>query len=166
MQIDSERHSVFNRKIVDLNETDHRALIDIYKLSVEMADRISQRRQQANTFYLSINTALITAALYIGSQQGSSFSIYVISTIGIAIAAIWWRNITSYRLLNGSKFAVIQQIEQALPIAPYRTEWDILGRETKANHYREFYEVERLVPYVFGLLHFLNLCVTAFTRAN
>lgn len=166
MQINPKEHSALNKELDDLNETDYQGLIEIYKLAVEMADRISQRRQQANNFYLSINTALISAAIYISSQKASSFGVFALSTIGIAIASIWWRNITSYRLLNGSKFAVIQQIEQALPAAPYRTEWDILGRETKANRYREFYEVERLVPYVFGLLHFLNLCATAITNAS
>src|SRR5262245_9792406 len=36
-------------------------LLEQYKLYVEMADRISQRRGTANTFFLTVNTAIIGA---------------------------------------------------------------------------------------------------------
>ncbi|MBM5818188.1 MAG: hypothetical protein FJ083_16945, partial [Cyanobacteria bacterium K_Offshore_surface_m2_239] len=35
-------------------------LFDQYKLAVEMADRVSARRMQANTFFLAVNTGLLT----------------------------------------------------------------------------------------------------------
>ena len=34
-------------------------LLEQYKLYLEMADRISSRRQSANSFFLSLNTALV-----------------------------------------------------------------------------------------------------------
>ncbi len=34
-------------------------LLDIYKLYVEMADRISQRRQSANSFFLTLNSVIV-----------------------------------------------------------------------------------------------------------
>ena len=36
-------------------------LLEQYKLYVEMADRISQRRGAANTFFLTFNTAVVGA---------------------------------------------------------------------------------------------------------
>jgi hypothetical protein len=36
------------------------ALLEQYKLYVEMADRISQRRGLTNTFFLTLNTAIFT----------------------------------------------------------------------------------------------------------
>lgn len=39
------------------NYTEH--LFEQYKLYVEMADKISARRQTANTFFLTINTAAV-----------------------------------------------------------------------------------------------------------
>ncbi|MGW1594955.1 RipA family octameric membrane protein [Streptomyces sp. NPDC002343] len=35
-------------------------LLDLYKLAVEMADRVSARRGTANAFFLSVQTALVT----------------------------------------------------------------------------------------------------------
>ena len=35
-------------------------LLEQYKLYVEMTDRISQRRMNANTFFISVNTLLLT----------------------------------------------------------------------------------------------------------
>ncbi|RDD97660.1 hypothetical protein DTW92_07525 [Paracoccus pantotrophus] len=37
-------------------------VLEIYKMLVEMADRVSQRRQSANSFYLTVNTAIIGGA--------------------------------------------------------------------------------------------------------
>ncbi|MFM7513701.1 MAG: hypothetical protein ACKO3F_10140 [Cyanobium sp.] len=35
-------------------------LFDQYRLAMEMADRLSARRMQANTFFLAVNTGLLT----------------------------------------------------------------------------------------------------------
>jgi hypothetical protein len=48
--------------------TAHR--LEQYKLYVEMADRIGARRQAANTFFLTINTALLAfLGLFAANQQ-------------------------------------------------------------------------------------------------
>jgi len=44
-------------------------VIEIYKLYVEMADRISTRRQLANSFFLSINTAIVAIVGYVRFGQ-------------------------------------------------------------------------------------------------
>ena len=42
-------------------------LIDQYKLYVEMADRVSSRRAAANTYFLSLNTAVVALVSYLGT---------------------------------------------------------------------------------------------------
>ena len=37
-------------------------VLDIYKLAVEMADRVSSRRATANAFFLTVNTGLVAVA--------------------------------------------------------------------------------------------------------
>ena len=44
-------------------------LLEIYKIYVEMTDRISTRRQSANSFFLSINTLLIALVGYVQLGQ-------------------------------------------------------------------------------------------------
>ena len=37
------------------------AVFEQYKICIEMADRVSQRRGPTNTFFLTLNTAIFTA---------------------------------------------------------------------------------------------------------
>ncbi len=125
--------------------------LELYKLAVEMADRISARRGLANTFFLTANTGL-TALL-----GGTNLRWYV-AVAGIVLAVVWWLLLDSYRRLNRAKFAVILGIEQRLPVRIYSDEWDQLALPVSANRrtpigrlrsYRELGAVERLVPFVF-----------------
>ena len=48
-------------------------LLEQYKLYVEMADRISARRQTANSFFLSINTAIIALISYLNFGSKTTY---------------------------------------------------------------------------------------------
>jgi hypothetical protein len=59
-------------------------LLEQYKLYVEMADRISGRRQSANSFFLSVNTAIIAAVGYVNFSSKTISEFYcLISLAGI-----------------------------------------------------------------------------------
>lgn len=133
------------------------AVLSIYQLYVEMADRVSERRQSANSFYLSINTVFLGAFAVFGGSKLGPLELLIVSIAGIALCFMWRQNIHSYRDLNSGKFAVINAIEELLPIAPYETEWEILGRGTRRAKYRPFHEVERVVPYVFMTIYAIVL---------
>ncbi len=63
-----------------------------YKLFVEMTDRISSRRQSANSFFLSVNTAVIAIIGYVqlGQTAGSSNTFYwLVSIAGMALCYTW-----------------------------------------------------------------------------
>src|SRR2546426_1964670 len=47
------------------------AALEQYKLYVEMADRISARRQTANEFFLSVNTVIVALLGYLRTVQRS-----------------------------------------------------------------------------------------------
>lgn len=137
------------------SENDSKTVVDIYKVLVDMADKVSQRRQAANSFYLSVNTAIIGASAYISTRSDWT-STDVISVAGIAISVLWARNIVSYRTLNAAKFKVINQIEEALPIAPYTAEWEYLDPDKDGIRHKPFHEVEIIVPWVFALVHLVQ----------
>ena len=77
-------------------------LIEIYKLYVEMADRVSSRRQAANSFYLTINTAIIGAATFF-QVSTSLIRLWLVAVAGAALCLMWIRNIQSYKDLNLGK---------------------------------------------------------------
>lgn len=132
--------------------------LEIYKLLVEMADRVSQRRQSANSFYLSVNTLLVGGSVYLATLNPSVWNRFVISAAGMAICALWVMNIASYKTLNSAKFNVITEVEKCLVIQPFSDEWVHLDPEEDGKRHRPFHQVERIVPgvfiaiYAFGIL--------------
>ena len=129
-------------------------LLEQYKLYVEMADRISARRQTANSFFLSINTAIVALISYInfGSKITTDFY-WLVSLSGAVLCYMWYRLIRSYKDLNSAKFKVVHEMEQELPSAPYDIEWDKAGRGKDPKLYLPFTHIEMIIPWVFFTIH-------------
>jgi len=137
--------------------------LEQYKIYVEMADRISSRRQSANSFFLSVNTAVVAIIGYVqlGQATGTSQAFYwLVSIAGMALCYTWYRLIRSYKDLNSGKFKVIHALEQKLPTAPYDAEWESLERGNNPKLYHPFTKVEIVVPWVFFILHLSILLQT------
>jgi hypothetical protein len=120
----------------EYGDCNRQQLFDQYKLAVEMADRVSARRMQANTFFLAVNTGLIAV---------------------LVLCYGWWRIVGSYRQLSSGKHAVILEIETLLPAAPYAAEWAVLGEGRDPRRYLPLTRVETWVPRLFALLYLLLL---------
>jgi len=131
-------------------------LLEIYKLYVDSAEKTTDRRQSANSFFLTVNTALIALTGYVqlGAGDTNTSSYYwAVSLAGMILCLAWYRLIRSYRGLNSGKFKVIQAMEQYLPAAPFNTEWEVLGKGKDPKKYLSFSKVEAIVPWVFLCLH-------------
>lgn len=131
--------------------------LEIYKLLVEMADRVSQRRQTANNFYLSINSLLLGSSAYASALGSSLYGAGVTTLAGLLISALWIRNIESYKVLNEAKFSVINEIERQFTVQPFTEEWDRLTPSGSNKRYKPFHKVEVAVPYVFTLIYSLQI---------
>lgn len=131
-------------------------LLEQYKLYVEMADRISGRRQTANSFFLSINTAIVALVSYVGLCTGKEANFYwIISCAGMVVCFSWYRLLRSYKDLNSAKFKVIHEMEANLPFATYDVEWEKAGRGEDKKLYLPFTHIEINVPWVFFAIHTL-----------
>lgn len=144
-------------------------LLEQYKLYVEMADRISQRREQSNRFYVTIVSALAAIVVVIArfgvpadAANGalSHIGFLAIGLFGLALSIIWLFNIRSYRALNSAKFVIINEIEKQLPFAGYTEEWNILRPPSGSPSYLQLTRVEQFVPAIFATL-FLLLTIYA-----
>lgn len=146
--------------------TDYRShFFDQYKLYVESIEKISDRRQAANGFFLTINTALITLiGLSFGIEKINHLN-YVkalIAVVGLIICVIFWFLIRSYKQLNTGKFTVLHEIEKELPLALYKYEWGVLGEGKNKKLYYPFSHVEQLIPITFGIIYSLLIVVFIF----
>ena len=139
-------------KNIDLKINDnHRYLFEQYKLFVDLADKISQRRATNNNFFISVNAALLTIAAWIKDSFGNYM--YLISFIGIVISLFWFLSIRSYKQLNTGKFKVIHELEKLLPAQMFSYEWEILGKGKRLNNYYPISHIEMVIPFIFILLY-------------
>lgn len=137
-----------------LNEKWHSHLVDQYKLYVEMADRISQRRTTANSYFLSVNAAILAFVGYLTSKETTDH-LWVIGIAGITLSLLWFSIIRSYKHLNTAKWLVVHEIEKRLPISPYDAEWDFVQRGTNPRLYRPITHIESWIPWIFAGLHLI-----------
>lgn len=153
-------------------------VLEIYKTMVEMADRSTARRAGANTFFLTLNTALAAVVGIVSSARRPTpgvsfdpFGLVMTSVAGIILAAVWWALLRYYRRLSAAKFDVINRLELRLPSRPYTDEWKVLhpdeavaqgdhadgsrwGRWRRGVRHREATAVEQVVPFVFMAVYF------------
>jgi len=132
-------------------------LFEQYKLYVEMADRISARRMLANSFFLGIHTALVTAFAVLQKEEVLQATLLGLAPFAavLLLCFVWWRVVHSYRQLNSGKFQVIHALEQMLPVAPYDEEWVVLGAGKNRRKYLPLTHIENWVPVCFGILYLL-----------
>jgi hypothetical protein len=106
-------------------------LLEQYKIYITSTEKISDRRQKANEFFLALNSALVTLLGFVLSKSNERILIPTVllgSLAGIIMCYLWYRILRSYKGLNDGKFKVLHAIEARLPLALYDTEWEMLGR--------------------------------------
>ncbi|NLV73354.1 MAG: hypothetical protein GXY52_01520 [Chloroflexi bacterium] len=141
------------------------ALVEQYKLYVEMADRTSARRVDTNKFYVTLLTGLLALiALAFEKEWFANIqdpTLIVASAIGLLLCIVWGINIRSYKQLNSGKFKVIHDIEKQLPFQCYECEWDLLGQGKDKKLYYPLSHVEGWVPVAIGIPYGILLIYTA-----
>ena len=140
-------------------------LLEQYKIYINAAEKISDRRQKANEFFLALNTFLVTLLGYITAKmqhEVSHLTVLFASIAGISMCYLWYRMVLSYKGLNGGKFNVIHTIETRLPMALYDTEWELLGRGKNKKLYWPFTHIEVWIPWIFITLYAVLCALVVF----
>ena len=136
------------------------AVLEQYKLYVEMADRVSARRGLTNSFFLTLNTGIVTAivtlvaAVHEVPAGGKAWwlAIPLVAILGQCYA--WFYLVRSYRLLNSAKYRVVGALEERLPASPFwRAEWWELGEGRDRARYWPLSHIEQWIPVLFGLTY-------------
>jgi len=150
--------------------------LDLYKLFVETTSHVSDRREKTNSYFLAINTGLVTllgGVVPSISDEGQLDAPYFLSGIaplaGLLLCLVWYRIIHSYRQLNAVKFEIVHALEQRLPIRLFEAEWKHAGRGKDGTRYAPLIGLEKQVPAVFALLYLwllIGACVAASSAAT
>src|SRR5450756_2223267 len=85
-------------------------ILELYKTAVEMADRTSARRAGANSFFLTLNTALAAVVGIVSSARKppphgnlptfDAFGLVMTAAAGIVLSLTWRALLRYYRRLN------------------------------------------------------------------
>lgn len=132
-------------------------LLEQYKMYVEMADRISSRRNLANVFFLSLHTSILAGIGFTLKELDIVLlkgAIPFVLCCVLLLCLVWWWLIRSYKNLNSAKYKVIGLMEEQLPAQAYvSAEWKALGRGKDYRKYLPFTMIEQWIPVAFVALY-------------
>ena len=136
----------------DYGDTFGSDLLEQYKLYVQSAENVSARRVISNRYLLAFNAALVALYGIQSANFGQGYWTLIIPAVGISVSVLWYLIIKSHADLNRIKFDVIHEIEQYLPAAMYKYEWNLL-EEGQGKTYRAVTAIERRIPILFAVLY-------------
>lgn len=128
-------------------------LLEQYKLFVTTSQQVTERRQQANNYLLTLCSSLVTLYAAFLSSFGHHRWNVLIPIAGLFVCFIWHSLVESYKALNTAKFAVIHELEEQLPVALFRYEWHVCGHGKDKDKYVPLTHLERWIPWMFGILY-------------
>ncbi len=135
---------------------DEKIFLEQYKLYVQTAENVSEKRQTANKYFLSLNSFLLVLSGYLTTLKFEVWHL-IIAIAGIIICLLWIFNLQSYRQLNSAKYKVIHNMEKRLPIKLFDDEWTLLDRGKNKKTYFKLSVIEQGVPIIFTILYWIIL---------
>lgn len=131
----------------------------MFELFLATAEKVSDRRAQANSWMLSVNSAIVALYGYIQSDKMAvgvppkAVWLWAIPAGGAIVCLAWAALLASYRKLNSAKYTVLAELEADLPASPFTRERQIYKQDGR----RSFSQIEILIPACFVLLYIIML---------
>ena len=141
-----------NRTADAYGETFHADLLEQYKLYVQSAENVSARRVASSRYLLTLNVALVALYGFQSANLGQNYWTLLVPILGIPVSLLWFFIIKSHANLNSIKFDIIHELEQHLPVALYKYEWQ-LADNGQGKAYRSVTSIEKYIPFAFIVLH-------------
>src|ERR1700733_5655501 len=111
----------------------------MFELYLATAEKVSDRRAQANSWMLSVNSAIVALYGYLQSDKiavGAAQKgvwLWAIPAAGALVCLAWAGPLTSYRQLTSGKFAVITELETDLQASPFTRERQIYKEDHRRS---------------------------------
>ncbi|MGB3183792.1 MAG: hypothetical protein WBB45_20535 [Cyclobacteriaceae bacterium] len=141
-------------------------LLEQYKLYVELADRVSDRRIKTSQYFITLLSGLLVVLSFVlhKDQQAmlsryQPYILFSIGLLGIILCFVWQLNIRSYRQLNSQKYRIIHDMEKQLPYPLFAKEWELLEDGKNRKKYLQLSRVEKLVPVILSIPFFILMVI-------
>ena len=131
----------------------------LFELYLATAEKVGDRRAQANSWMLSVNSAIVGLYGYLQVDKmavgaaAKAVWLWAIPAAGVIVCLAWAALLVSYRKLNRAKFEVLAQLEADLPVPPFTREREIYRSDKR----RSLSQIEILIPACFALLYAVML---------
>jgi hypothetical protein len=138
-------------------------LFEQYKLYVESAQKVSEKRISTGNYLLTVSSLVLTVFGIASNQKISGAWLVIIPIAGLLVSLTWFSLIKAYKDLNTAKFKVIHELEDHLPVALFRYEWHSC-EQGKGKAYKPITHLERWIPLVFAVVYVVLAGFAVFPR--
>lgn len=157
---DAGDYGLFNASPTEMNQE---ALLEQYKLFLQTSEDLVNRRQNVNSFYISISSALVAvmgALLALDFSPNAKMIVgFVFGVIGVILSISWSKILVCYGNLNSSKMKIISSIEKQLPLSLFDAEWAALSDKLNKKKYVSFTESEQIIPRLFCVAYLFVMVI-------
>lgn len=126
-------------------------VLEQWKTCVEMANCNSEKRNNSNNIFITINVAILAVLSF-----SIEYKSLMLSLAGICICFLWIYTLNSYSKLSKAKYDIINEIEKQLPLSPFLHEWKKLNQDKK---YIKLTSIEKVIPILFIALYFISIFI-------
>lgn len=127
-------------------------LLEQYKLFVESAQRVSEKRITTSNYLLTVCSTLLTLFGIASGLHIGGLWLLIIPMAGLLVSFTWYSLVVSYKNLNTAKFEVIHELENHLPAGLFRHEWYCCDHG-RGKAYRPITHWERWIPVIFAAVY-------------
>lgn len=143
-----------NININDIEE--RRFLFEQYKLFVDGANKLADRRRDANTLYITINSLIISSMGTLAQGKvlpgNNSLLVGILLIIGVGSVMSWISIMSLYRTIDSENYAIIKEFESYFPSNVYTRFNQYVAREKGPQGTKSFLVArEMIIPYSFLL---------------
>jgi len=135
------------------NPESKQVLFEQYKLLIDSAHRIEERRKDSNTIFITINSILTPFLIkFYEVKELTMQNILLLSLLillGIFICADWLRIIASFKNLNYINYSLIQTFEKHLPSSIFSLRATMQVAGSASHRANVILEQETIIPKLF-----------------
>jgi len=140
--------------------------LEQYKLLIDSAHKVEERRSGSNNIFIGANT--IMALIIVNYPKEAGLKAPLIATLAIAgifMALYWLRMIRSYEKVNFINYCLISVFEKLMPTSVFSLRAQ-LGEDALNGRANEVSKNERFLPKVFLLIYFIVLLISISDQTN
>lgn len=140
-----------------------------YKMFIEDTARFTERRQDASNLYVTINSLILTAIVFVVKDLGANplsrlLLLLPVITAGIFVS-LWWRQlIIKYKELVGFRINMLRKMEEKEDLKEtekmYHAEDELYPRDAQGNMIKgvklNFSDLEARLPTLFIILYIFS----------